>query len=360
MTEQVLYAFTNRDGADSLRDIGKIIEDNGGPAGVNLVEVGNVAALVSPQAKWKLLRSTEHNHLVRLQHFQSVLETAMNLAPILPTRHQTVLSDREAVSTLLAQHGHTLVKPVRDFGGLIEFEVVIQWDINDIVRDILGKDGLNTPRHSSTNSDMARSLENAIAEKRRVLTDFIKQALKSLTVDMIDVRGSDQGVLCRMLVLLQAKKQDSLLALLKQIDDSGIGKLQMNCIGPLPPCSFASVEVWLSDVGKVEAARRQLALHPVVQKDDIRKAYHMALKTLHPDLNGGVTRSPDAAEKISRIRHSYELLSLIADGQTRSGLMTDSGSEGLKQSLVRLDGPSLEKTFLVSLRREGERMEQAA
>ncbi len=361
MTEIVLYGLTNRDGAESLKDIGDLVRANGGPTGTNLVEVGQIAAVVGPQNKWKLLRSADYNQLKRLQNYQTVLETAINLAPVLPARHQTVLPDKESVSILLAQHGHTLTKPIKKFGDFIEFEVAIHWDINDIVRSILGEEGLEVSPRDRSSRAMARSLDVALQDKRRVLVQFIRQALKVVSQDIIDIRDNDQSILCRMLVLLRNKDQDALLKILGQIDESGIGKLQMSCIGPLPPCSFASVEVWRSDVSKVDEARRDLSLNCSVHREDIRRAYHAALKTLHPDTTNQVHESHEAAERISAIRSSYELLSLIADGQVRGGIGLGLGTTAsIDNSLVRLDPKALQRTYLVSLRREGETLASAA
>lgn len=352
MNNLVVYGFTNRDGAAALRDIGGRIKVGGGPAGVGLVEVGNVSAIVGPETKWRMFRSTEHNNLTRLQNYQTVLETVMEDTAILPARYQTVLPGREAVCTLLAQHGHKLTKPIMDYGHLIEIEVIVEWDLNEIVKTILSKDGLDTSRLGRTSHGMATALQQEITKRRETLSRYIRHALKGISVDLSDVRDPDPGVVTRHVLLLEKVRDTDLFMLLRQIDKSGIGKLRMRCIGPLPPCSFASVEVWVGDHEMVENARLNLKLNPIVEKGEIRRAYHSAIKQLHPDLNNVVAGN---VEEINAIRDSYELLSMIAEGQVRSSRDAAEAGRQLDKAMIRLDRGALDRTFMIAVRREGAR-----
>lgn len=353
MSNLVVYGFTDRDGAAALADVGVRIKNNGGPSSVGLVEVGNVSAVVGPETKWRMFRSTEHNNLKRLQHYQTVLETVMEDTAILPARYQTVLPGKEAVCTLLAQHGHRLAKPIADYGHLIEIEVIVEWDLNEMVKTILSKDGLDISRLGRTSHGMATALQQEITKRRETLSRYIRQALKAISVDISDVRDPDPGVVTRHVLLLERERDNDLFMLLKEIDKSGIGKLRMRCIGPLPPCSFASVEVWVGDHEMIESARINLNLNPIVEKGEIRKAYHSAIKQLHPDLNNVLSGS---VEEISAIRDSYELLSMIAEGQVRSNRQSVPNSDRrLDKAMIRLDRSGLDRTFMIAVRREGAR-----
>lgn len=351
MNNLVVYGFTNRDGAATLKDVGTRIKTNGGPHGVGLVEVGNVSAVVGPETRWRMFRSAEHNNLTRLQHYQAVLETVMEDTAILPARYQTVLPGREAVCTLLAQHGHRLAKPISDYGHLIEIEVIVSWDLNEMVKTILSKDGLDTSRLGRTSHGMATALQQEIATRRETLSRYIRHGLKAICVDISDVRDPDPGVVTRHVLLLERDRDSDLFLLLREIDKSGIGKLRMRCIGPLPPCSFASVEVWVGDHEMVENARINLKLNPIVEKGEIRRAYHSAIKQLHPDLNDIAAGTVD---EINAIRDSYELLSMIAEGQVRG--TRDAAPETDRRrdkAMIRLDRGALDRTFMIAVRRDG-------
>ena len=352
MNNLVVYGFTNRDGAAALKDIGTRIKKGGGPHNVGLVEVGNVSAIVGPETKWRMFRSAEHNNLARLQNYQSVLEAVMEVTAILPARYQTVLPGREAVCTLLAQHGHKLAKPISDYGHLIEIEVIVEWDLNEIVKTILSKDGLDTSRLGRTSHGMATALQQEITKRRETLSRYIRHALQGISVDLSDVRDPDPGVVTRHVLLLEKGRDTDLFMLLREIDKSGVGKLRMRCIGPLPPCSFASVEVWVGDHDMIESARMNLNLNPIVEKGEIRRAYHSAIKKLHPDLNNVLAGNVD---EINAIRDSYELLSMIADGQLRSTRDSAETGRRLDKAMVRLDRGALDRTFMVAVRREGVR-----
>ena len=195
---------------------------------------------------------------------------------------------------------------------------------------------------------MATALQQEITKRRETLARYIRHALKGISVDLSDVRDPDPGVVTRHVLLLEKTRDNDLFLLLRQIDKSGVGKLRMRCIGPLPPCSFASVEVWVGDHEMVENARLNLNLNPIVEKGEIRRAYHSAIKQLHPDLNNVLAGNVD---EISAIRDSYELLSMIAEGQVRS----DAAETGrrLDKAMVRLDRGALDQTFMIAVRRDG-------
>jgi DNA-binding transcriptional ArsR family regulator len=345
----VLYAFTDRDGFEKLEDIGAHVVAQGGPKNVELVQVGQLAALIGPQTKRRLLHSSDHNKNLRLHHYQTVLEVAMEEASVLPARFQTLLPNPEAASALLQRYRQPLEAALHDYGELIEFEISIKWDIGEIVRNILSQDGLSTTQGSA-----AQALEDTIQEKRRDLGAYIRNAFDSIALDVIDVRTTAQDDLCHHVLLLDKSREATLFDLLKQIDKCGIGKVSTLCIGPLPPCSFASIDLWNSDADAVEAARKSLDLDTIVDGEEIRKAYHLALKAHHPDLNEQATSDP---ETISSLREAFELLSMIADGQAD---IETSPEDGVTQTTVRLDSDSLKETLLLSLYRAGQQTHQAA
>lgn len=353
MSELVVYGFTNRNGAASLEDLERRVRARGGPAGVGLVEVGSISAIVGPQTKWKVFRSADYNNLTRLQHYQAVLECVMEDTDVLPARFQTVLSGREAVAKLLAQHGHRLAQPISDYGHLIEIEVFVEWDMNDIVQTILAKEGLEVAQPNATSHDMATALQNAIEKRRAGLKQYIKRALSAIARDVSDVKDGQANVVSRHVVLLEKGRDVDLFSLLKEIDKSSVGKLRIRCVGPLPPCSFASVDVWVGDHDLVETARLNLNLNPIVERGEIRKAYHSAIKRLHPDLSA-MNQGHIGVEEINAIRDSYELLSMIAEGQLRGGVGAGKGpDERYDKAMIRLDQGALDQTFMVAIRREG-------
>lgn len=354
MSELVVYGFTNRNGASGLDDISARVASRGGPSSVGLVEVGSVAAIVGPQTKWKMFRSAEFNNLTRLQHYQAVLECVMEDTDVLPARFQTVLSSREAVATLLAQHAHRLAEPIHDYGHLIEIEVFVEWDLNEIVQTVLSKEGLDVASSHATSHDMATALQKSVDKRRTSLQQYIKRALKAICVDISDVRDPNSSVVSRHVLLLEKGRDTDLFMLLKEIDKSSVGKLRMRCIGPLPPCSFASVDVWVGDHDLVETARLNLNLNPIVEKGEIRKAYHTAIKRLHPDLNKVISGSDNGVEEINAIRDSYELLTMIAEGQVHGGSAAKEDKDRrLDKAMIRLDPGALDQTYMVAVRREG-------
>lgn len=278
----------------------------------------------------------------------------MEDATVLPARFQTVLPNEAAAAGLLTQYRDSLIKSLREFGDLIEFEISIRWDIGEIVRNILSQGDLTGVGGSNTEHGTARALEVTIGEKRANLGAYIRTALGSIALDVIDIQTTAQDVLCHHTILLEKCGEAALFDLLRQIDQCSIGKVSTSCVGPLPPCSFASVELRVGDFETVEAARRALDLAAVIDAEEIRRAYHHALKTHHPDLN---EQAESNTEAISSLRNAFELLSQIADGQAQSRHTPNSKE---RPSPVHLDAENLQKTYLIALHREGHGAAQAA
>ncbi|MBI4759358.1 MAG: DnaJ domain-containing protein, partial [Chloroflexi bacterium] len=99
---------------------------------------------------------------------------------------------------------------------------------------------------------------------------------------------------------------------LKSLDEEFEGRLHFRCVGPLPPYSFATVEVQVPSFETVDEARRLLGLGEAATPGEIKRAYHRLASRLHPDHN---PNSPEAEARMAELTQAYRLLTAYADSQ---------------------------------------------
>ncbi len=93
-------------------------------------------------------------------------------------------------------------------------------------------------------------------------------------------------------------------------------QINLRIIAPLPPYSFATVEVIRPSPEKIEEARQLLGLGEVISELEVRKAYrHLAAET-HPDRRQG---DKLARMRLAQLRRASDLLVAYCRGQAESG-----------------------------------------
>lgn len=329
-----LYALTDAGQQSALRSIETRVTERGGPSGIELIEAGSLTALIGPSHKYRRFRSLEFNRHQQLQAQQVVLETAMEEVRVLPAKLGTSLPSRSKVVQLLNIHRNEFQSQLDRYGDLVEFEVIVSWDVNEIVRSILTMDGLEIPNGSRSNRNMAKALERAIDTKRRTLRAHINSAIEQIARDTVTIDSLEPSTLSRQIVLLSKDREDRFYDLLRKINASGDGKISIKCIGPLPPCSFAAVQVWKTPIADVLEARSTLRLGPSASASEIQTAYRKALRS---------TRG------LSEVQSSYELLSRIAECQSPQQKRSAQLNPEPDDVLIQLDPETLQETYLVSV-----------
>jgi len=88
------------------------------------------------------------------------------------------------------------------------------------------------------------------------------------------------------------------------------GRVNLRCVGPLPPYSFSVIEVKKIGFDTVENARSRLNLPQEATLDELKRCYRGLAKEYHPDKNP----SPDASSKFQAIQEAYEVLTECCPG----------------------------------------------
>jgi len=114
---------------------------------------------------------------------------------------------------------------------------------------------------------------------------------------------------------VERANQEEFDSRVRQLNDLFHDRINFRIIGPLPPYSFATVEVTRLSPEKIEEARQLLGLGEVISEAEVRRAYrHLAAET-HPDRKGDEM----AKVRFAKLRQASDLLIAYCQGQAESG-----------------------------------------
>jgi len=313
----------------------------------------DLAAVVSasPLADYRGLKRDE---AVRyLVAHQRVVEAVMQAFPILPAKFGTVLPNEDSVRRLLAQ-GETLFRStLEEFADRIQMEVVVLWDLQQVFQEIgqephiaqLKAQAAGRPSEETVIERVAigQMVQASLEQRRASVRDYLIYSLGKPSLDVVVNPHMDDSMVINVALLVDQAEQEALDHQLKLLDEEFEGQFTFRCIGPLPPYSFATVEVEIPSFEAIDEARRRLGLGETAAPDEIRRAYHRLAGTAHPDHNPD---DPGAEARMTELAQAYNLLTVYAENVQMS-----RGAEE-HQPAIRFSQEAVERTLLIAVRRQ--------
>lgn len=306
------------------------------------------------------LQGLERSTAVRyLSAHQRVLETVLRDYPVLPVKFGTTLPDEDTLRVLLNQGHKLLHTTLNTYANKQQHEVVVLWDLKQVFQEISAEEPISALRTQIAGGTAEETVNERIALGQLVhaalqrrsgqISEQVVVRLRDLAEDLIINPKMDDSMVVNVALLLDATRQADLDERLEELDSLFGGQLQIRCVGPLPPYSFATLEVQILPFEAIDAARQQLDLTTEPRTSEIKHAYRQKAAQSHPDLNPGVEYNTATMEALSA---SYRLLSALAKAQ--------APAEGDESSdwTCHLDRAAVERTLLLSVVRQ-ERVQQA-
>jgi hypothetical protein len=295
----------------------------------------DLAAVVSasPLADYRGLKRDE---AVRyLVPHQRVVEAVMQTFPILPAKFGTVLPNETWVRRLLGQGEALFCTTLEKFAGLVQMEVVVLWDLQQIFQEIGQEENITELKAQIAGRPLEETLIEQVAvgqmvqaslERRRAsLRDYLIHWLREVARDLVVNPTMDDSMVVNVALLVNEAGQEALDRQLELLDEEFEGWLTFRRVGPLPPYSFATVEVEMPSFEAIDEARRRLGLGETATPRQIRRAYHRLADQMHPDHN------PDdlqAKTRMAELTQAYELLTAYAETVQGSRGAEEPGSKG--------------------------------
>jgi hypothetical protein len=325
----------------------------------------DLAAVVSasPLADY---RGLKRDQAVRyLVAHQRVVEAVMKDFPLLPVKFGTVLPNEARVHRLLAQGEALFRTTLGRFAGRMQMEVVVLWNLQEVFREISQEEpiaGLKAqvavrPPEETVDERVAigQMVQASLEQRRAALRDHLLPPLREVALDLVANPLMDDSMVTNVALLVDEAGRGALDQRLKLLDEEFGSRLRFRCVGPLPPYSFATVEVQVPSFEAVDEARHRLGLGEMTTPGEIKRAYRRLAGRLHPDRN---PKDPQAEARMAELTRAYQLLTAYAENVQRSGGAEEQGSKGEHPSTPAPQHPCtfsrkvVERTLLIAIRRQ--------
>jgi hypothetical protein len=292
---------------------------------------------------------------------QRVVEAVMQDFPILPAKFGTVLPDEAWVRRLLAQGEALFRTTLQKFSAVVQIEVVILWNLQEIFQEIgqekhIAQLKAQVAGHPPDETIIERvaigqMVQASLEQRRASLRDYLIHWLREVALDLVVYPPPDDSMVANVALLMDEAGQEALGRRLELLDEEFKGRLTFRCMGPLPPYSFATVEVEVPCFEVVDEARRRLGLGETATPGEIKRAYHRLTDQRQAHHNPD---DPEAEPHLAELAQAYEFLTVYAEAVQGSKGAREQGSrgEGERQSEIPFSREVVEQTLLIAIRRQ--------
>jgi len=305
--------------------LGNGVEVDSGLIGLDGRQVSGVChrgltALVSltPIRAYKSMKKEEV--IPYLFAHQAVLEQVMKRQTVVPVKFGTMARDEALVRRILESGYPQLTAALEAMDGKIELDLVAQWrDLSSVFRQIGEEPEIRRQKASVALRPLQDSTEGwiKIGQIVKARLDQIREersaeialALKPLAQDLCPHALLDDRMILNTAFLVDKAREGEVGEILKRLNALYADFIDFRCVGPLPPYSFATVEVRSFEFEEIDSARRLLELGEQATLQDAKEAYRRLVQQCHPDLlsDGGKVgqKANGAFEAVTR---AYRLL----------------------------------------------------
>jgi hypothetical protein len=276
----------------------------------------------------KELGSLSKEEIIRfLLSHQTVVEHVMREHAVLPMKFGTMLASSDEVHELLSQGRQQFVDTLAWIQDKVEVEVAATWDTERVLREISTEPEIMRARDVAASGPEQSSLEDRIRLGKMVKVSMDRRRdscrkrmvefLKPVAVDVQPNALVSDEMVMNVAFLVERANQEEFDSRVRQLNELFHDQINFRIIGPLPPYSFATVEVARLSPEKIREARQLLGLGENTSEAEVREAYRRLAAENHPD------RRPPGNEltkvQFAQLRRAAGLLITYCRGQAESG-----------------------------------------
>lgn len=268
---------------------GLLAAAEGLPPGLRVVVAGPLAAVVGDAPEGGL-KGRERNALLPwLLASQKVMERLLARGPVLPVALGTVADDEERVRHMLDAGAPVLDEGFRTIGDSIEMSLSVAWPLDTVVARLLPGVSAELVSAAASGGEIERQalgtlLAGLVAAERRRVRARLVERLAEIVRDLTVSEPTERGGVVDLALLVDRAAEPALGAVLDALDAEFDGTLAFRLVGPLPPYSFATVQVHLATSAELAAARQVLGVAPGAAPEAVKAAYRRLARETHPDL----------------------------------------------------------------------------
>jgi len=200
---------------------------------------------------------------------QTVVEQVVKRHPILPLKFGTVLADSDEIHQLLAQGHPQFSLTLFWIQDKLEVEVMATWAGGQIFEE-------NSVEPETLPVDEALPPEQIRVSPPQHRQNYLERMVGFLRPVSVDIQPrpiDPGGMAVSVAFLVEGANLETFHERVKHLNALFYNQVDFQVIGPLPPYSFATVEVNRSSPEVIDEAKRLLKLNEVNDEVDVRKAY---------------------------------------------------------------------------------------
>lgn len=296
--------------------------------GKSLVEAWprqNFAALIGSTPYMSFKGLDQKTLCSMLLAHQETLENIMKQHDVLPCKFGMILKNKEEAMELLDQNQTYLETWFAAIKNCSEMDVLVTWNPRSILQALALEDpeiiAMQQQVPSLSIQIVGARLSEKLKEQAHRYTQDILGTLKKWGKAYVQHDVMNDEMVLNVSFLLARQNEDCFIRSLEEIDKNYEEKLHFKCIGPLPPYSFATLNLKRFDSDEIAHAKDILGLAGMLNMDDVKQAHRTRVQHSHPD------RSQTDGAAFKTIQQAYELLTEYCQGNCQPFSLTLSNLE---------------------------------
>jgi hypothetical protein len=203
-----------------------------------------------------------------LMTHQAVVEKVLRKHPILPLQFGTVLASSDEVHELLAQGHPQFYLTLLWIQDKVELEVVASWMGGQVIEE----DNAEPEMLPAEESLPPEQIGIPKGQRRQNYLERMVGFLQPVSVDVQPCPANPVGEVVSVAFLVDDANLEAFHGRIKQLNAFFYNQIDFQVIGPLPPCSFATVEVNRPSPEVIGEAQRLLGLSELAGEVEARQA----------------------------------------------------------------------------------------
>lgn len=200
---------------------------------------------------------------------QTVVEQVVKKHPILPLRFGTVLADSDEVHQLLAQGHPQFSLTLFWLQDKVEVEVMASWTGGQALEEKDAEPEMLPPDEPLS----TEQIKVSPPQRRQSYLERMVSFLQPVSFDVQPRPVDPGGMAVSVGFLVEEANLETFHERIKHLNALFYNQIDFQVIGPLPPYSFATVEVNRYNQEAIDEAKRLLKLDELNGEIEVRKAY---------------------------------------------------------------------------------------
>lgn len=243
-----LYGVTaRRSGQRGLPSLGAGVGEVAAP--VRLFGYREVAAVVSPLESDGVIGEAGGTRALRrdIQRHGEVLNTLAATTTVLPARFGVIFPEEHAlIDGLLEPEYDSLLADLKRLDGQVEITLRVEYVEDELLAQIAREQPQVFARAGRTYQEkieLGRRVAAAIAAERQIDGAWLLERLRPLLTDIVVNSESPDLTVLRAALLLPRGRIKHLDRELSHLQKEAGSRMNLACLGPLPPYSFVHMRV---------------------------------------------------------------------------------------------------------------------